>query len=385
MLARHRIMQITWSDICSTRRERVDMGKNKGELSKHAKALSAKGASKGGKARTEHLAPDERQAIARQAAQARWGDLIPHAVYNGQLKIADREIDCAVLENGTRLLTQQTFLKAIGRARSAKGGTGSTRLSLEKGLPPFLIAENLQPFIPDELRSLANPIIFRNTRGIKAYGYEATLLPRVCEVYLKARDANSIAEVEGRRLLTDDQKRIAAVCDLLMRGLAQVGIIALVDEATGYQAQREKDELNRILSAYINEELRPWVKRVFPEEFFKQIYRLHGWAYTPGSISRPQVIGTMINKWIYEYLPEGVLEALREKNPRNETGRRNHKHHQFLTQEEGIRHLEGQIAVVTSLLRVSDTKEEFDRLFSKNFGRPYQDQLPLEANSLHKD
>ncbi len=155
-----------------------------------------------------------------------------------------------------------------------------------QGLPPFLIAENLQPFIPDELRSLANPIIFRNTRGIKAYGYEATLLPRVCEVYLKARDANSIAEVEGRRLLTDDQKRIAAVCDLLMRGLAQVGIIALVDEATGYQAQREKDELNRILSAYINEELRPWVKRVFPEEFFKQIYRLRGRDSTPGGTNR---------------------------------------------------------------------------------------------------
>src|SRR5437867_2194744 len=110
------------------RRERVGMGKSKEELSKHAKVLSAKGASKGGKARTEHLTANERQAIARQGAQARWGDLIPRASYNGQLQIADREIDCAVLENGSRLLTQQTFLKAIGRARSAKGGTGSTRL-----------------------------------------------------------------------------------------------------------------------------------------------------------------------------------------------------------------------------------------------------------------
>jgi len=356
------------------------MSKSERDLSAHAKALSAKGASKGGKARSEHLTPEERQTIARQAALARWGEQIPRASYNGQLKIADREVDCAVLENGTRLLTQRTFLSAIGRSRSS-GGTGTPRLSLIKGLPPFLVAENLQPFISDELRSLANPIIFKTPRGTKAYGYEATLLPKVCEVYLKARDASTIAEMENRRLLTDDQKRIAAVCDLLVRGLAQVGIIALVDEATGYQEQREKDELNRILSAYINEELRPWVKRVFPEEFFKQIYRLHGWIYTPGSISRPQVIGNMINRWIYEYLPDGVLEALREKNPVTDAGRRKHRHHQFLTQEEGIRHLEGQIAVVTSLLRVSDTKEEFERLFSKNFGRPYQDLLPLKVNA----
>jgi hypothetical protein len=244
------------------------------------------------------------------------------------------------------------------------------------------LLENLQPFISDELRILTNPIVFKTSRGMRAYGYEATLLPKVCEVYLKAKDASIIAEAEGRHLLTEDQKRVAAVCDLLVRGLAQVGIIVLVDEATGYQEQRDRDELNRILSAYINEELRPWVKRVFPEEFFRQIYRLHGWVYTPGSISRPRVIGSMINKWVYEYLPDGVLEALRVKNPATEAGgRRKHKHHQYLTQEEGIRHLEGQIAVVTSLLRVSDTKEEFERLFSKNFGKLYQGVLPLDESS----
>jgi P63C domain len=361
------------------------MAKSKKELSDHARALSAKGASKGGNARAEQLTPDERQTIARNAAQARWGETIPRASYNGHIDIAERVIDCAVLENGTRLLTQQTFLKAIGRSRSAKGGTGSSRLSIEKGMPPFLIAENLQPFITNELRSLTNPITFKTARNGKAFGYEATLLPRVCEVYLKARDASTIAEMEGRRLLTDDQKRIASVCDLLMRGLAQVGIIALVDAATGYEKQREKDELNKILSAYINEELRPWVKGgVFPESFFEQIYRVYGWTYTPGNISRPQVIGNLINKWIYEQLPDGILEDLQKKNPVNEAGNRNHRHHQHLTESVGLRHLEGQIAVVTSLLRVSDTKEDFERLFAKNFNKPYQNQLPLEAKSLQR-
>ncbi len=350
--------------------------RNVQKLSDHAKALSQVGASKGGKARAERLTEEERREIARQAAEARWGATIPRAPYQGRLNIADRTIDCAVLEDGTRLLTQQTFLIAIGRAKKAKAGTGSARISLtQPGLPPFLVAENLQPFISNELRAIATPVPFRNTRGNKAYGYEATLLPKVCEIYLRARDAG---------VLTEPQKRIAAVCDLLIRGFAQVGIIALVDEATGYQKVRERDELNRILAAYINEELRPWIKRVFPEEFFVQIYRLNGWYYVPGSLSRPQVIGNMINKWIYEYLPDGVLEVLRERNPIVKEGRRRHKHHQFLTQEEGIRHLEKQIAAVTTLLRVSDTREEFERLFAKNFSGYSQLQLPLEAESSGK-
>jgi hypothetical protein len=32
-----------------------------------------------------------------------------------------------------------------------------------------------------------------NPSGTNAYGYEAMLLPRVCEVYLKARDAGKTA------------------------------------------------------------------------------------------------------------------------------------------------------------------------------------------------
>ena len=356
---------------------------SKEEINNHAKTLPTIRPSRDGKSGDAVLAEQEQQTIARQAAQSKWGEMVPRASYQGKISIEGGVIDCAVLENGTRLLTQQTFLKAIGRARSAKGGTGSARLSQTKGLPPFLIAENLQPFISDELRAIANPIRFRNARGIKAYGYVATLLPKVCEVYLKARDASVLAELEGRHVLTEEQKRIASVCDLLIRGFAQVGIIALVDEATGYQELREKDELNRILSAYINEELRPWVKRVFPEEFFRQIYRLHGWTYIPGSISRPQVIGNMINKWIYEYLPDGVLTALREKHT-TDAGHRKHRHHQFLTQEEGIKHLEGQIAVVTSLMRVADTKEEFERLFARNFAKTYQAELPMMAKSRMK-
>ena len=58
-----------------------------------------------------------------------------------------------------------------------------------------------------------------------AYGYRATLLPNVCEVYLKACDA---------RVLRSSQLPVSERAEIVMRGLAKVGIIALADEATGY-------------------------------------------------------------------------------------------------------------------------------------------------------
>lgn len=329
--------------------------------------------SRGGEARAEALAPSKRSEIAKQAANARWSKELPRATHTGQIMIAGRSLNCAVLETGKRLLTQETFLTAIGRAGKAKGRTGS--FIVVDGLPPFLAAENLRPFISDDLRQSTTPIFCRNEKGVRLAGYDAMLLPMVCEVYLKLRD-------HFRRQGKDvpaNQKHIVEACDLLMRGLARVGIIALVDEATGYQEQRAKDELSQILQAYIVEELRPWIK-TFPDEFFKQIYRLHGWPYRPGSAKRPSYVGQLINKYIYEQLPPPVLPELRKLNPVTERGYRRHKHFQYLTADTGNIHLDRQITAVTTILKVSDDRKDFENNFAKAFAKTYQHQLPLVVN-----
>lgn len=323
---------------------------------------------KGGNTRAARLSPVERKEIAARAAEARWGVTLPQATHSGELVIGGRRIACAVLQNSKRVLTQETFLTAIGRAAKAKAGTGS--LKLVDGLPPFLVAENLKPFISDDLKQSTTPIVFRTVKGGRAFGYDAMLLPMVCEVYVNARDEN--------RLLKG-QEHIAAACYVLMKGLARVGIIALVDEATGYQEQRAKDELARILEAYVQEEYRRWT-RMFPEEFFRQIYRIHGWPYKPGNAKRTPLVGHLINKYVYGQLPPGVLEELRRLNPITETGYRKRKHFQHLTADTGNEHLDRQIMTVTTLMRISDTKEELERNIAKAFGKPLpavQERLPL--------
>src|SRR5262249_49041956 len=149
---------------------------------------------------------------------------------------------------------------------------------------------NLQRFISDELRAAATPIVFRTLRGNRAYGYDARLLPLVCEVYLLARDAHLAAmkdaqekrrkgeKIEARPVLLPSQEPFVRTCDVLIRSMAKEHIVALVDRATGYQEIAVRDEITKILAAYIAPHLLPWTRR-FPDEFFKQVYRIHGWKY----------------------------------------------------------------------------------------------------------
>jgi P63C domain len=159
----------------------------------------------------------------------------------------------------------------------------------------------------------------------------------------------------------------AKAADTLIRAFATIGIIALVDEATGYQAEREKDELQTMLAAYVAPEFLPWTKR-FPPEFYEQIFRLRGWQYRPLNLKRPRLVGKLTSELVYEKLPDGLLEELRKKNPADETGRRKRKHHQqLLTNDIGNPHLEKHLAVIITLMKISPNWRVFMNHFARAF------------------
>ncbi len=318
-------------------------------------------ASKGGEARAAALSAETKRDIARNAAAERWAKRrnMPKETHSGVLKIG-AGIPCAVLSNGARVISVAGLVRAFGSAAKGRVPAGDERL-------PVVAAANLRPFIgPDLLEKLAKPVEYRRMRGATALGFEAEILHRLCDVLLDARHAG---------VLRKSQHHIAAAAELMMRGFAQVGIVALIDEATGYQAERARDELHKILAAYISKELLPWTKK-FPDEFFEQIYRLHGWRYQPGNTQRPGYVGRFINRYIYEALPPGVLHELRRKNP-PVNGHRRHKHFQLLTDHTGNPHLDRQIVAITTTMKLSDGKDDFTtkcrRLFPKR-----DDQLDLE-------
>ena len=329
-------------------------------------------ASKAAKARAESLTPERRRDIASRAARARHAaaspkEDIPRAEYTGTLEIGEIVLPCAVLPNRMRVISEVSVSRQLGRGTGGK----TRKLAATSGGPPmpvFLSDATLEPFVPASLRlALNDPVVFRG-RGGQRRGVEATLVPEICEAWLKARDAG---------VLQPQQFRIAEKADALMRALAHVGITALVDEATGYQEVRDRDELHGVLEAYIAKELLPWAKR-FPDEFYRQLFRLRGWQYSPVSVKRPKTVGRIMSELIYEKLPDGVIEELRRCNPVvSDHGRRRHRHHQFLADEVGHLHLDKHIASVTALMRASSSWQGFKRLFDRAFPPPVgQEELP---------
>lgn len=280
--------------------------------------------------------------------------------HKGDLIIGEKSIACAVLSNGKRIITQTALFDAFERPRK-----GEKRI---EGLPSIVGAKNLIPYVGDELRAKSEPIHYYLQNGKVTSGYDAELIPLICELYLQAGD-------DG--VLLESQEKMVIQAGILIRALAKVGITALIDEATGYQYERENNALQEILKAYIAEDFLKWQAR-FPRKYYKELYRLYDWDYDPMSMKHTQYLGKFTNEYVYQHLPEGVLNELRVKNPKNSSGNRIKKHHQFLTGDIGIPHLEKHITKLITVMELSDSIDQFKENFNRVFKNIEQMKLPLE-------
>ncbi len=308
--------------------------------------------SKGGEARAKALTAKRRKEIGRKAANARWGVDLPKAQLEGEIPLGESAISCAIVGDETRVITQATFLRSLGRARSPKAGTGV--LTTVDELPFFLSAEAFKPFISNEIMESTKPIFYISKSGGKGVGYDARLLPDVAEVYLRFRDHHlrESGEVPTR------YAGMIAAADAVMRALAKVGIVALVDEATGFQDVRAKDALAKIFTEFLTEERRKWAE-TFPLEFYREIFRLRGWEWKPWTTKRPQVIALWTNDFVYDRLAPGLSEELRRLNPTVSRGQRSAKHTQWFNEERGHPKLKEHISGVSALLRASESWSSF--------------------------
>jgi hypothetical protein len=311
--------------------------------------LGRQGGLKGGKARAEALTPAERSEAARTASLARWSveKGVRLAPYVSEVDLGGVKIACAVLEDGTRVLSQRTVSAALDRYRPGGRGTDPEGTG---GMPKFLAAKNLQPFIPEDLReAVLERILYRASAGGQpAQGIRAELLPRICGVWMDAKNTPNV--------LKPVQLRTAKAAEILVRALAQTGIIALVDEATGYQFVRAYDALAKILEQFIAKELASWVK-TFDDEYYKELFRLRGRANS--SKHRPKYFGKLTNDIIYQRLAPGVLTELQRLNPADERGNRKHKHFQRLTSNVGYPKLKQHLGKVIALMQISESWQEF--------------------------
>ena len=292
---------------------------------------------RGGVARAAKLSAEERSAIARDAAQQRWAErptevagALPVALegYSAVLDLGGKKLPCAVIRGPKgiqRVLSETGITNAILGGRS--GASKRLKAAAEDGstVPLFLASGNLKPFIPRELEE--GPLVpidyLDGDRIVRAY--EASILPAICEVWLRARKAGELKPSQMNRV---------HAAELLLVALAQTGIVALIDEATGYEKIRPQNALQVYLDKIIRQKLAVWAKK-FPDEFYENIYTLKGWKWPGMQKNRFSVVAQYTRDLVYERLGHGVLAELERKEPVRDNGQRSHKLHQWLTDDIG--------------------------------------------------
>jgi hypothetical protein len=321
--------------------------------------------SKAGNASARKLSPEQRYARASAGAQARWVKVdptrqqLPKAIcgaHDRPLRIGDISIPCYVLDDETRVLTAGGMGDGIGLARGGSMIAGMNRLEL------FISRNRINPFVSHGLAERIHaPNVFITPTGGRAYGYDAEVLVELCDVVLKARQAG---------VLQTQQLGIAQQCEILTRGLARTGIVALVDEVTGYQYLRARNALEKILDQWLTKELQPW-KKQFPDDFYRRIFELNGWDYDPSSEKRLSVIGTWINDVVYDRLGPSLREELEDYAGRDEKGRLKHRLHQYLTSKTGIPELQNHMSGVVALMRAASHWRQFKVMLQRAYPKPH--------------
>ena len=294
------------------------------------------------------------------------------AIRTGILNLGGYKISCAVLENHKRVLVEKSMALALG-----KRGSGAYFRTRKKGvhdqkgaiLPQYVSVKYIQEFMSKELRGkLESPIEYINRQGKLTAGVDATVLPDICDLWITARDKGALDE---------KQTETANRAYILMRGFANVGIIALIDEVTHFQEIRDELALQEILDKYLLPYKAAWAKR-FPNSFYQKLFRLKGWPYDPTSVKRPSIIGTMTNDIVYARLAPGVLEELKARTPKDEKGRRKHRYHQLLTEDVGHPKLQEHLLKAEVLMDANPTNYT-------SFHRALQRALPRLNETVPMD
>lgn|GEM_PF-329461 len=278
---------------------------------------------------------------------------IPQAINEGILRLSGAEVECAVLDDKRRMVTQTALFQAFQRPRK-----GLVRV---EGYPSIIGGKNLAKHASDELLEKSKVIEYVSTEGRIVTGYNAEIIPLICEVYL---DAEAEGKIFAKQLPNLERAKI------LIRSLAKIGITGLIDEATGYQYEREVNALQKLLDGYVSNDLKKW-GGIFPKKYYKEIFRLHNWNYDPTSSARPSYVGIFTNTYVYGMLPPGVLDKLKRKTPikvskNSKKAYKADKYYERLT-ETGIDEVDSYIDRIIMFMEMCDDIQEFKNKFAKVF------------------
>lgn len=276
----------------------------------------------------------------------------PFAKYTGQLILGDKTVDCYVLDNGERVISLRATMKAIANIESGALGDYIGVDALKSYINRDLVLAEIKEF---------------NIPGtqLKGKGITAENFLDICRAYVNA--------LQNDALKTDRQKEIAMQCSILLASCAKVGLIALIDEATGYQYDRAETALQLKLKAFIADEMRDWEK-TFPDELWEQFGRLTKWR---GALhSRPKWWGKLVMELVYEGLDADVAAYLKKHKP-PPVHRKNY--FQWLSENYGLKQLITHIYEIIGMAKTCDNIAELQKMVSYHYKN-----IPMQIEMFKK-
>jgi len=304
----------------------------------------------GGIARNKVLPAEQKQAIARKAARARWGI---RATHKGTfLKDFGVDVDCYVLsdEAKTPVISQRGMGAVLGLSER---GNALPRFLSTRSMAPYFAGAEMQP-------KLENPLKFQwGTGGAdqppsEVNGYDAALLIDICKAVIQA-------EADGN--LLPSQRKVAQQAHIIMGASAKQGIRDLVYALSGYD--QTKEEVVAAFKFYVREEARDY-EREFPEGLYEQWYRLY--QIPKPERNRPWKFKHLTVDQIYRPLAKsnGKILELTQLS-RVHSSERYKKLHQFLS-DIGVKALRSHLGQLLGIARISRNKEEYEDHFETLFG-----------------
>lgn len=272
---------------------------------------------------------------------------LPRSVADGELAIFDPPVPCHVLGDGQRVLGARAIQRALaGVTENGHFGRFLARIS------------------SDSSGIEVGPISYVARGGVHK-GITVEDFQRLLTAITDLAFAGPVHA--ARKHIVENARRME-------KALVGVALVALIDEATGYQAKRAPDALAQLFKQYLLDEHGEWSLE-FREEFYTQVARVYRHAYTAGQGTRPAFFRGFTWHYVYAFLPPEVRNELQQRNPNPHEG--SVRHHQHLTPAaKGI--LRGHILRLTTVLRQSRNAADFKRRFDLEFrGGSFQEDLDL--------
>lgn len=272
--------------------------------------------------------------------------VLPMGAFPGTLRVGDDELKCYVLDDGRRVISR------VGATEFLTNQIG------HGDLEGYLRSKRVVPFLPSKWQEELIDFGLPGVTHKRVAGLRAETFLDICRGLMTARDEGDLTEI---------QSEMARRASAFVIACSKIGLIALIDEATGYQYERAEDALQFKLKLFLEDEMRAWEK-TFPDDLWVEFGRLTGWQ--GGISSRPKYWGKLVMELIYGYLDEDVAKWLKDNAPAPRSGQ---NYHQWLSSQYGLKKLTEHIWLVIGVASTCNTMSQLREQMAFKF-----DKVPIQ-------